>query len=44
MEDSLSDEDKRYMEEVQQRDMRKFVAADADLDGLLDQGRIRRFF
>ena len=37
-EDSLSEEDKKFMEGVQQRDMRRFLAADQDLDGQLNQG------
>ena len=37
-EDSLSEEDKKFMEDVQQRDMRRFLAADQDLDGQLNQG------
>ena len=35
---SLSEEDKKFMEDVQQRDMRRFLAADQDLDGQLNQG------
>ena len=37
-EDSLSEEDKKFMEDVEQRDMRRFLVADQDLDGQLNQG------